>query len=41
VEHWGYVLKGELTYRYADREETYEAGDAFFGPPGHAPVIYA
>jgi hypothetical protein len=41
VEHWGYVLKGKLTYRYEDREETYEAGDAFFGPPGHTPVIHA
>ena len=41
VEHWGYVLKGKLTYRYADHEETYEAGDAFFGPPGHTPVIEA
>jgi hypothetical protein len=36
--HWGYVLKGKLTYRFADREETYEAGDAFYQPPGHVPV---
>ena len=36
--HWGYVLKGRLTYRFADREEVFEAGDAFYAPPGHAPV---
>ncbi len=36
--HWGYVIKGKMTYRYADREETYEAGDAYYAPPGHVPV---
>jgi hypothetical protein len=36
--HWGYVIKGKLTYRFGDREEVYEAGDAFYAPPGHAPV---
>jgi hypothetical protein len=36
--HWGYVVKGGLTFRYADREETFEAGDAFYTPPGHIPV---
>jgi hypothetical protein len=36
--HWGYVASGRLTYRFADREETYEAGDAFYHPPGHVPV---
>jgi hypothetical protein len=36
--HWGYVLKGRMTMRYADREEAYEAGDAFYAPPGHAPI---
>jgi hypothetical protein len=36
--HWGYVLRGRLTYRFADREETVEAGDAFYLPPGHVPV---
>lgn len=35
--HWGYVLKGRLVVRYEDREETIEAGDAFYMPPGHAP----
>jgi hypothetical protein len=36
--HWGYVFKGRLTFRYADREEVFEAGDAFYAPPGHVPV---
>jgi hypothetical protein len=39
--HWGYVLAGRLTFRYADREETYEAGDAYYGPPGHVPLVTA
>src|SRR5437763_13488679 len=37
--HWGYVLKGKLTFSYADRDETYEAGDAYYGPPGHIPKV--
>ena len=36
--HWGYVLKGTLTFRFADRDEVYAAGDAFYAPPGHVPV---
>jgi hypothetical protein len=36
--HWGYVVAGRLTYRFADHEETVEAGDAFYLPPGHVPV---
>ena len=36
--HWGYVLKGKVTFRFADHEETYETGDAFYAPPGHIPV---
>jgi hypothetical protein len=39
--HWGYVLKGKLTYRFADREEVFEAGDAFYLPPGHVPLADA
>jgi len=22
--HWGYMISGELTFRYADRDEVYE-----------------
>jgi hypothetical protein len=36
--HWGYVFKGRLTFRFGDREEVFEAGDAFYAPPGHVPV---
>jgi hypothetical protein len=36
--HWGYVLSGAVTFRYADGEEQIEAGDAFYVPPGHVPV---
>ena len=35
--HWGYVFKGRLTWSFSDREEVYEAGDAFYVPPGHTP----
>ena len=36
--HWGYVIKGTMTWRFADREEIYQAGDAYYAPPGHVPV---
>jgi len=39
--HWGYVVAGRITLRYADREEVYESGDAYYAPPGHVPVIDA
>ena len=39
--HWGYVLQGRVTFRYADRDEVYEAGDAYYAPPGHIPVVTA
>jgi hypothetical protein len=36
--HWGYVISGRLKFRFADHEEVFEAGDAFYAPPGHVPV---
>lgn len=36
--HWGYVIAGRLTMRFADHEEVFEAGDAWYAPPGHIPV---
>jgi Cupin domain len=36
--HWGYVLEGKATFQFGDREEVYEAGDAFYAPAGHVPV---
>jgi len=38
--HWGIVTAG-LTLRWADREETYVAGDAYYAPPGHLPLLTA
>ena len=37
--HGGYVVNGRITFRYADHEEIYETGDAYYAPPGHIPVI--
>ena len=39
--HWGYVVRGKATFSYADHAETYEAGDAYYAPPGHTPAITA
>ena len=39
--HWGYVISGRLTIRYADNEETFTAGDAYYVPAGHLPVVTA
>ena len=36
--HWGYLLKGRLKMRTKQGEEVYEAGQAFYWSPGHAPV---
>lgn len=37
--HWGVVLKGQMRVRYADREEVVQAGDAYYLPPGHIPIM--
>jgi hypothetical protein len=37
VPHWGYMIKGRLVMHTRDGDETYEAGQAFYWPPGHAP----
>ncbi|MCW0213342.1 MAG: hypothetical protein OJJ54_08280 [Pseudonocardia sp.] len=36
--HWGYMLEGRLLMRAAGGESVYEAGEAFYWAPGHAPV---
>jgi hypothetical protein len=41
LPRWGYVITGKVGFRFADREETYEAGDAYYVPPGHTPVHHA
>jgi hypothetical protein len=35
--HWGYVIKGEISFHFPDHVETYPAGAAFYVPPGHTP----
>src|SRR3954468_11506307 len=32
--HWGYVLKGRVTFTIDGRAEVLEPGDAFYVPPG-------
>jgi mannose-6-phosphate isomerase-like protein (cupin superfamily) len=41
AEHWGYVVKGKVTFKSGDGEETFETGDAYYVPPGHTPVLFA
>ena len=38
--HWGFVVTGRITFRFADHEEIVEAGDAFYLPPGHVPFSH-
>jgi hypothetical protein len=33
-----YRAPGKMTARYADHDEVFEVGDAFYIPPGHVPV---
>lgn len=35
--HWGYMLEGRLLMRVPGGDRTYEAGQAFYWAPGHAP----
>ena len=35
--HWGYVIKGKVTFKTADGDETFETGDAYYVGPGHTP----
>jgi hypothetical protein len=37
--HWGYVFKGKITFRFADHDEVFEAGDAFYVSEGHSPLV--
>jgi hypothetical protein len=39
--HIGYVISGKIVYRFADHDETYEAGDAYYAAPGHVPLLFA
>ncbi|WP_137123363.1 cupin domain-containing protein [Segeticoccus rhizosphaerae] len=37
--HWGVVQSGQVTFRWADHDETYGAGDAYYVAPGHLPLV--
>jgi hypothetical protein len=39
--HWGYVIKGKLTYKTDAGDEVFETGDAYYVGPGHVPVLSA
>jgi hypothetical protein len=38
---WGYVVAGKVGFRFPGREENYQAGEAYYVPPGHTPIHYA
>jgi hypothetical protein len=35
--HWGYILKGRIKMKTRSGDEIYQAGQAFYWPPGHSP----
>ena len=40
--HMGYVVSGKVKFTFADGTvEVYEAGDAYYAPPGHLPYLYS
>ena len=39
--HWGIVVSGRIVFRYPDHDETFRAGDAYYGAPGHLPLVFA
>lgn len=39
--HWGVVLAGRIVFRYPDHDEVFHAGDAYYGRPGHLPLMFA
>jgi hypothetical protein len=39
--HWGLVVAGRIVFRYADHDEVFQAGDSYYGAPGHVPLMFA
>jgi hypothetical protein len=35
------VLSGRIIFRYPEHDEVYTAGDAYYGAPGHLPLLFA
>ncbi|MDQ0769365.1 hypothetical protein QF031_002114 [Pseudarthrobacter defluvii] len=40
-EHWGMVRSGKVVFRFADHDEEFTAGDFYYVPPGHLPLVAA
>jgi hypothetical protein len=34
--HWGVVVRGRLTFTYAEGEDVVEAGEVYYATPGHS-----
>jgi hypothetical protein len=39
--HWGVVVTGKVVFRYADHDDEFQAGEAYYGAPGHLPLVFA
>ena len=39
--HWGVVVSGKIIFRFADHDEMFAAGDAYYAGPGHLPLMFA
>lgn len=39
--HWGYLVSGRMTVRYADHEEVIEGGELYYMAPGHTIAVDA
>jgi hypothetical protein len=39
LPRWGYVVNGKVSFVFPDLKETFEAGDAYYVPPGHTRCI--
>ena len=37
--HWGHLIKGRMRIKYHDHDEVINAGEVYYLPPGHIPVI--
>lgn len=37
--HWGFLFKGKIIVRYKDREETINAGEAYYMASGHTAIV--
>jgi hypothetical protein len=34
-------VRGAITFDFGDRSERYDAGEAYYAPPGHVPTLHA